>query len=104
LVGGLFKWYLFPLIPLALFLRPSADILNSIQATAEKIELMPDGKNIRVSSLGGEVRECPIESLRKPTDQEMSKIKPVFGKSFADYYPVVVKSSQGATDIIYIDN
>lgn len=79
--GGLFlyKFYLFPLIPLALLLRTRADIIDNIQATAEKIELMPDGKNIRVKGLGGKVRECPIDSLRNPTDEEMSKINPVFG-------------------------
>ena len=96
-----FLWVFFPTFPLVFFITARKNIIENCEASIETIDLMQEGKNVRVKDLSGKVRLHPIESLRKATDQEIIKINraggPAFVERMKDFYPVMVQSTKNGT-------
>ncbi len=92
-----FLWVTLPTIPLAFFISARQNIIQNCEASIQTIELLSDGKLVRVTDLSEKIRIHPIESLRKATDQEIIKINraggPAFVERMKDFYPVMVQSS-----------
>ena len=92
-----FLWVFFPTFPLAFFITARKNIIENCEASIETIDLLQEGKIVRIKDLSGKVRLHPIESLRRATDQEIIKINraggPAFVERMKDFYPVMVQST-----------
>ena len=93
-----FLWVFFPTFPLAFFITARKNIIENCEASIETIDLLQEGKVVRIKDLSGKVRLHPIESLRRATDQEIIKINraggPAFVERMKDFYPVMVQSTK----------
>ena len=98
-----FLWVFIPTFPLAFFITARKNIIENCQASIESIDLLQEGKYVRIKDLSGQVRQHPIQSLRKASDQEIIKINkaggPAFVERMKDFYPVMVQSTTfGSSD------